>query len=155
MDKKYPSEIVTDNGLVCPPWSVPLPANIDLEEDVYKNLKSVKTGLDGLDIRYDQRTHTIRLALPRRQADLVCTPETLADNPMVIYRMRDALQKLSIWLSEMVNNKEIIPLIEVIRQSHAIWIEDAHLVEIAAWVHQRWVKGKLTRTLAKLYRRAD
>ena len=57
LDSKYPflDLAVTDRGVTCPAWSVPLPPLLDAANHLFADLEFITNELSGLELRYEPR----------------------------------------------------------------------------------------------------
>ncbi|KAK4041907.1 hypothetical protein C8A01DRAFT_34013 [Parachaetomium inaequale] len=153
LDSKYPffQLAVTDQGVTCPAWSVPLHPRIDVGEHIYGgDLQLVMKELSGLELQYDPTAHTVRAALPSADGDVMGGVEILSDNPMIVCRMQTAPNLLSFWVSEMAAKERIIPLSTFVSDHRAGLIERPAWTGMALRLYRQWVGEKTL--MAKLGR---
>lgn len=102
----------TNTALKVPPWSVPMPWNFDKERDIFDNYAAIPLYLQGMTIRVDWPTYTIRPALTRAQERRLeeTSPEMeMAKLHMFGHRMILACARLNDWVRCM-NQRQLIPL---------------------------------------------
>lgn len=106
-------KIPTKNGYkVMPPWSVPMPWNFDKERDIFDNYAAIPLYLQGMTIRVDWPTYTIRPALTRaqeRRLEETSPDMEMAKLHMFGHRMILACARLNDWVRCM-NQRQLIPL---------------------------------------------
>jgi hypothetical protein len=107
-------KIATKKGYqVMPPWSVPMPWNFDKERDIYANHATIPLYLQGMTVRVDWPTYTIRPVLTRAQERRL--EETSLDMEVPILHilgqgMLFACARLNDWVRHMDETRQVIPL---------------------------------------------
>jgi hypothetical protein len=117
LDDLYPLDqpkIATKKGYkAMPPWSVPMPWNFDKEREIYANHATIPLYLQGMTIRVDWPTYTIRPALTRAQERRheETSPDMEVDTlHMLGQRMLFACARLNDWVRHMDETRQVIPL---------------------------------------------
>lgn len=107
-------KVPTKNGYkIMPPWSVPMPWNFDKERDIFDNHAAIPLYLQGMTIRVDWPTYTIRPALTRAQERRLeeTSPDIeMAKLHMLGHRMIFAYARLNDWVRYMNETRQVIPL---------------------------------------------
>lgn len=88
------------------PWSVALPLVLDQNADLVQD-EIVRDHLGGLVIRYNQKTHSIRISLPENERNIPPTPKLSLEMATKFWR---ASAKILKWVEAMQERKAVIPL---------------------------------------------
>ena len=117
LDDLYPLDqpkVRTKKGYkVMPPWSVPMPWNFDEERDIYAEHATIPLYLQGMTIRVDWPTYTIRPALTRaqeRRLEETSPDMEMAKLHMLGQRMLFACARLNDWVQNMDAVRQVLPL---------------------------------------------
>lgn len=94
------------------PWGIPLPNLVIPEVDLYHNTKPVTEYLGGLNLAYDNKTHSVRVVLPANKRD---SPPTDKVSEATVAKFTRATAKIWKWVEAMKEAREVIPLDEWVR----------------------------------------